>query len=186
MSTRKLRVVPFSSSNIALSKLFPTYLKGMNMRSIVESLLIIMTVYSAGCCSEGKTTQRFQLTSTIASTARSPQDISWIRREVDALSIEPYSGYELGVPLPSEIGRVKELVAAGDPAVPILVDAIRSENGRKVGYAAECLLIMKSPAALVVAKSRYDVLKSQKLLDLDSKFAAAILRNYLAAFGGMQ
>jgi hypothetical protein len=102
-----------------------------------------------------------------------------LRRRVDALSEQGFGWASLGVPDPTRTEDVDYIVRQGRKAVPLLIEALKSGDDVKVGYAAFCLELMKSPEGLDTAKHRLAAIARTEESNWKKTFARNCLEQYL-------
>ena len=111
----------------------------------------------------------------------SPQNQASLKAKVDALENQPLGPTHLGINHPLELQNVSEIIAAGDNAVPFLVEALKQEKKPVlVGYAVYCLRRIKTDKGKEPAVNLYKKLyKRRERLVGDEPFAFNQLIQYL-------
>jgi len=116
-----------------------------------------------------------------ANVSSTPPSQSSLKDKVEALENQPLGPSSLGCAAARESANVSEIIAAGEQAVPFLVQAL-SEQKKPVlvGYAAYCLRKIKSDKGKEAAVRSYKTLyKKRSRLTDDEPFAFNELTLYL-------
>ena len=118
---------------------------------------------------------------TNTSSSPTPPGENSLQARVKALENEPLGPGSLGYPSARESANVSEIIAAGEKAVPFLVEALNEEKKPVlVGYAAFCLRKMKTDKGKEPAVRLYKTFyKRRARLADDEPFAFNELTLYL-------
>jgi len=116
-----------------------------------------------------------------ANISPTPLGENSLKAKVKALENEPLGAGSLGVSSPRESDNIREIIAAGEKAVPFLVEALNEEKKPVlVGYAAFCLRKIKSDKGKQPAVRLYKTFyKKRSRLRDDEPFAFNELTSYL-------
>jgi len=149
-------------------------------RSVIVCFGLVLTQMQLMSCNHVSTTN---VNSSTANANISPTPLSEnsLKAKVKALENEPLGAGSLGYPSARESENVSEIIAAGEKAVPFLVEALNEEKKRiLVGYAAFCLRKIKSDKGKEPAVRLYKTFyKKRSRLTDDEPFAFNELTSYL-------
>jgi hypothetical protein len=97
---------------------------------------------------------------------------------------DPFAGpCMLGTVNPGPTAHTEFVVSKGQAAIPLLMEAMRSSQPRKVGDAAYCLNRLEAYGGAAAAKEALAVLERKESRSDDERSAMAGLEDYLARCG---
>jgi len=108
-----------------------------------------------------------------------------LRERVNALQFETLGPVDLGNASAAPTDNTEYVIAHGQEAVPLLVEALKDTRKPKlVGYAAYCLRRIGSNQGQKAAATSYDQLTQKgDQISLEERFARSELKNYLEQVG---
>jgi hypothetical protein len=110
-----------------------------------------------------------------------PPETKKLKQAVDSLSDEDFGVVRLGTPHPYRSRNVDYIIQVGRPSIPLLVEALKSGDNVKVGYAAFCLHELNAPEGLVIARQRTIEIRACEDKLYRKAFALNCLQDYLDA-----
>ena len=150
------------------------------IRCVTVCFGLLLTQISLMSCNHVSTTNVNSATPN-ANISPTPLGENSLKAKVKALENEPLGAGSLGVSSPRESDNIREIIVAGEKAVPFLVEALNEEKKPVlVGYAAFCLRKIKSDKGKEPAVRLYKTFyKKRSRLRDDEPFAFNELTSYL-------